>query len=85
MKHQLIASSSANDLREAAFKQAFEVTKSADACGYVSDDFSLIADAIRAEVSDPWLSGLLATYLEGGFPFGKLSPDMRSFGEILAE
>tara|TARA_R110002073_G_scaffold172563_13_gene329812 strand:+ start:4308 stop:4721 length:414 start_codon:yes stop_codon:yes gene_type:complete len=85
MQHQLDASPAVDALREAAFKRAFAITESPDACGYISDDFGLIADADRAGVSDGWLSAITALYASGALPHGVLAGDSRTLSEIASE
>jgi len=84
-QHQLDASPAVDDLRESTFKRAFAITESPDACGYMSDDFGLIADADRAGVSDAWLSALTAAYASGVLPHGELTGDSRTLSEIVSE
>ena len=84
-QHKLDASSSVDALRESTFKRAFAITDSPDACGYISDDFGLIADADRAGVSDEWLSALTASYASGTLPHGELTDDFRALSEIVSE
>ena len=84
-QHQLVASPSVDALRETAFKLAFAITESPDACGCISDDFGLIADAARADVSDAWLAALTASYASGILPHGELAGDSRTLTEIVSE
>ena len=84
-QHQLGASPSVDALRASAFKRAFAITESPDACGYISDDFGLIADATRAGVSDAWLASLAASYASGVLPHGELAGDFRPLIEIVSE
>ena len=83
--YQLDASPSVDALRESAFKRAFAITESSEACGCISDDFGLIADAARADVSDAWLAALTASYASGILPHGELAGDSRPLAEIVAE
>ena len=84
-QRQIGASSAVDALRESAFKRAFAITRSPDVCGYISDDFGLIADAARAGVSDAWLAALAASYVSGVLPHGELPGDSRSVSEIVSE
>ena len=84
-QHSNEASPAVDAMRESAYKRAYAITQSPDACGYISDDFGLIADAVCAGVSDPWLSALVASYACGRLPHGELPADSRSISEIVAE
>ena len=65
-------SDSLTNLREAAFKECFKHTGNPELAAMVSDDFGLIGKSILTNYQDPWLSGVLAVYLEGKFPSGKI-------------
>ena len=82
---QLESNDAVDALRESAFKRAFAITKSPDACGYISEDVGLIADAVRAGVADPWLASLTAGYVSGELPHGELAGDPRSLSEIISQ
>ena len=82
-RHKLDASPDVDTLRELVFQRAFAATQSLDACGYISDDFGLIAEVTIAEIPDPWLAALVANYTSGFFPHGTLVGDSRSVAEIL--
>ncbi len=84
-QHQLHASPAVEALRESSFKRAFAITGSPNACGYIADDFGLIADALRAVVSTPWLSALTASYASGDLPHGELASNSRPLHEIVSE
>ena len=84
-QHELGPSPAVDALRESAFKRAFAITESPDVCGYISDDFGLIADAARADVSDAWLAALAASYASGVIPHGELVGDSRPLVEIVSE
>ena len=82
-QHKLEPSPDVDTLRELVFQRAFAATQSSDACGYISDDFGLIADVTIAGISDPWVAALVANYTSGYFPHGALIGDSRSVAEIL--
>ena len=84
-QRKLAADTAVYALRESAFKRAFAITESADACGYISDDFGLLADASRADISDPWLVALAASYASGSLPHGELTGDSRALDVVLSE
>jgi hypothetical protein len=56
------------EIREIAFKRAYEVCQSSELSGYVSDDFDMIARAVRAGCLDGWLNELWSSYRSGQFP-----------------
>lgn len=60
-------------LREVAFKTTFKHTRNPDAAAYISDDFGLIADALSAQIDDPWLNGLWDCYQSDRFPTGTIA------------
>ena len=61
-----------DELREWAFKRAYQVSGDAEIAAYVSDDFDLLARALQADYSDPWLAALWQCYRAGQFPCGDL-------------
>jgi hypothetical protein len=62
-----------DEIRELAFKKAYQNTGNGEIAGYVSDDFDLLARAIAVGYSDPWLELLLDEYQSGRFPHGDLT------------
>ena len=84
-QRQPTADTAVDVLRESAFKRAFAITDSTDACRYISDDLGLLADASRADISDPWLVALAASYASGAFPHGELVGDSRTLDVVLSE
>lgn len=61
-------------LCEAAFKRIYEVSEDPELAGEVSDDLDLVGRALTHHWNDPWLNGLLRTYLQHGFPHGSIEP-----------
>jgi len=59
-------------IRERAFLTVYSHTCNPDLCGYVSDDFGLIAEAIVLSYQDTWLNGLWLAYKKGVFPHGEI-------------
>jgi len=62
-----------NFIRELAYKQTYFITEYPDLCGYVSDDFEIIAKALSLKLDDPWINALWSSYKSGVFPSKKLS------------
>ena len=61
-----------DELREWAFRRAYDISSHAEIAAYVADDFELIARALQADYSDEWLGALWQTYRAGRFPIGEL-------------
>ena len=72
-------------LREAAFMRAYAITHHSELCGYVSDDFGLLADALRAELPDSWASSLFSAYCRGALPHGELPRTSKPLREAVDE
>ena len=62
-----------DEIRELAFKKAYQNTGNGEIAGYVSDDFDLLARAIAVGYFDPWLNLLWNEYQAGRFPHGDLT------------
>ncbi|MEC0090818.1 hypothetical protein [Paenibacillus macquariensis] len=59
-------------LRERTFKAIFEHTQSSDLAAYLSDDISLLLEAIACNYNHSWLNGLWKKYSEGEIPQGNI-------------
>ena len=59
---------SIKEIREAAFKKVYQITKNSDLAGYVSDDLGLIAQAFKNGVDIDFIDNLWKTYTQGRFP-----------------
>lgn len=70
-------------LREVAYLAAFDMTRSPEFAGYLSDDFWLLGDALWVEHEDAWLNALFLEYKNGRFPRGKLTPVSGKLSELL--
>ncbi len=70
-------------IRELAYKAAYKTSNHADFAGYVSDDFDLIGNAILLEISDTWLAGLFAEYIDGRFPSGEIKEAGMGLDDLL--
>lgn len=56
------------EVREAAFKKIYQITKNSDLAGYVSDDLGLIAQAFKNGVKIDFIENLWKAYTQGRFP-----------------
>ncbi|WP_338807000.1 hypothetical protein V8U11_08025 [Pseudomonas chlororaphis] len=56
------------EVREAAFKKVYQITKNSDLAGYVSDDMGLIAQAFENKVDIDFINSLWKVYTQGEFP-----------------
>lgn len=70
-----------DEIREIAFMKVGKFAGQHEICGYVSDDFGLIATALALGHEDNWLNALWVSYKDGKIPRGKLEP----IGGCLAE
>ena len=61
-----------DELREWAFKRAYDISSHAELAAAVSDDFEVLARALQADYSDQWLGALWLEYRAGRFPCGDL-------------
>ena len=82
---RLSADPTVEALRESAFKRAYSITEHPEICGYVSDDFGLLADVLRADLADTWATSLFSCYCSGKFPHGELSPASAPLNEAIDE
>jgi len=65
------------EVRKVAYLRAYELTREPELAAAVSDDFGLIAGALAVGLDDdPWLNGLVASYMAGRFPAGPLKEDL---------
>lgn len=74
------------EIERAAFDAVYSIIDLSDFTEFaplISDDFGLIARAIHYGLRDDWLSGLLATYLQGEFPSGPVLSSDRSLEELI--
>ena len=60
-----------NQIREIAFKTAFQHCSDPDLSGYISDDFELISRGATEEINDHFLNALLEAYVDGRVPHEK--------------
>ena len=72
------------NIREIAYKKAFETTAHSELAAYVADDFEVIAKSLLADYGDEWLNALFLSYLRGEFPHTKIAPK-RSGLELILE
>lgn len=74
-------------ISEAAFMQVYSalaITSSfTELAPTVSDDFRLVARAIRLDFHDGWLSGLLSSYQMGTLPTGSIDQSELSLTSLL--
>lgn len=56
------------EIRETAFREVYKTTKNSDLAGYVSDDFGLIAQALKNKIDIEFVSNLWKAYEQGFFP-----------------
>lgn len=56
------------DVREAAYKKVYQITKHADLAAYVSDDMGLIALAFKNRLDVEFINNLWKSYTQGEFP-----------------
>ncbi len=72
------------EIRKAAYMRAHELTEHPDLCGYISDDFGLLADVLRAGLSDAWAVSLFEVYVAGGIPHKINNSSNESLAEEVA-
>ena len=72
-----------DQIREAAFKAAFQHTSDAELSGDISDDFEIIAKALAIGIEEPWLSGLFNLYMHGRLPSSETPPVSTSLKDLV--
>lgn len=60
------------DIEKKAYIMVYEKLGNDELAGYISDDFSLIADSRTLNYSDEWLEKLIACYEKSIIPCGEL-------------
>ncbi|KAB8058279.1 hypothetical protein GCN74_16740 [Janthinobacterium sp. FT14W] len=74
MSHEKVTSScppedgQVREVREAAYKKVYQITKNADLAAYVSDDMGLIALACKNKLDVEFINNLWKSYMQGEFP-----------------
>jgi hypothetical protein len=63
-----------DEVRKIAFLQTAKFVGQHEICGYISDDFGLIATALALCYDDEWLTALWTSYKGGKIPCGDLEP-----------
>jgi hypothetical protein len=71
------------EVEQAAYLTVQERIGPGELPAYVMDDVNLVLRANSVGHQDPWLSALLAQYVDGRFPCGVLSPDSRTLAEVV--
>ena len=57
-----------DQIREIAFKKCHDYVNESEICGYVSDDFELMAKASAMALDSPYLANMMKIYSDGGVP-----------------
>ncbi|HDS1766551.1 hypothetical protein NPS42_01900 [Pseudomonas putida] len=57
-----------SEIREYVFKKIYELVRSPDVAGYISDDIGLVAESISKSCSIEWVGKLFDIYCAGEFP-----------------
>ncbi|MED5595311.1 hypothetical protein [Janthinobacterium sp. P210006] len=74
MSHKKVTSSCppedgpVREVREAAYKKVYQITKNADLAAYVSDDMGLIVLACKNKLDVEFIDNLWKSYTQGEFP-----------------
>lgn len=61
-----------DDIREKSFLMIYNLSKSSEIAGCVSDDFEIICKAYINQYNDIWLNSLIMSYVRGEVPSGVL-------------